>query len=253
MPNPSAGRVPMSPVPGPMAGKVVLVSGASAGIGEAVVRALGGAGASVFGFARGEERLRKAADAWRAAGIDVRTAAGDVSVEADVDRIVRAALDAYGRIDILVNNAGIAPVRAVDGHPVDVWDRTIAVNLRGPFLLTRRVLPDMLRRGAGDIVNVSSVAGLQAFGEMSAYCASKFGLQGFTQALAHEVRKRGIRVVAVCPGAVSTPIWEGIDPSADRTRMLRADDVARAVLDVLLLSRQATVDQIVLTPPDGIV
>ena len=236
----------------PLTGKVALVSGASAGIGEAVAAALGRAGASVFGFARGAERLARAEAGWKAAGIRARTAPADVSREEDVDRVVAACLEAFGRIDILVNNAGIAAVHAVDGHPVDAWDRTIAVNLRGPFLLTRMVLPHFLRQGSGDVVNISSVAGQEPFAEMSAYCASKFGLLGFSQALAHEVRKRGVRVIAVCPGAVATSVWDGLDAGLDRGRMLQPEDVARVIVDLLLLPRRAVVDRIVLTPPEGI-
>ena len=132
---------------------------------------------------------------------------GDVALEEDTRRIVSAALDAFGRIDILVNNAGLRTIAylGVENCPVlemevKDWDRMIAVNLRGPFLMSKAVLPQMVKQKRGSIINISSGAGREGVPGKSAYCASKHGLEGFTKALAGEVKDFNVRVNALAPG-----------------------------------------------------
>lgn len=223
----------------PLDGRTALVTGATRGIGEAVSRALAAAGARVVAVGRDRHRLRAVAEAvgGRSLNLDL-TDAG--AVEAGM-----AALLAEGPPpDILVNSAGVFDLAPLASTPVEVLDRNLSVNLRGSFLAIRALLPAMLARGSGLIVNVGSVSGRRAFPENGAYAASKFGLRGMHEVLLEELRGTGVRASLVEPGAVDTPIWDPMDPDRDpglpaRAAMLRAEDVAQAV--VFLATRPAHV------------
>jgi NAD(P)-dependent dehydrogenase (short-subunit alcohol dehydrogenase family) len=166
--------------------------------------------------------------------------------------MVRQVVSGLGRIDILVNCAGSAAFRPLQKTTESQWDAMLDTNLKGTFLCCQQVIPQMLKQGAGDIVNIASVAGLEPFNESAAYCASKFGLVGLSKALSLEFRKKGIRVITVCPGAVDTELWDSVQDAPARERMLRPEEVAAAVVDALTFSRRAVVDLIRLTPPEGI-
>lgn len=212
-------------------GKTALVTGASRGIGFAVARALVEAGAWVGMVARTEAELARAAA--EAGGHPI---AADVTSPAAVHGLAGYVTELLGDTpDILVNSAGaftLAPLAETD--PAD-FQRQLAVNLVGPFLLVRAFLPLMLHRRAGHVINLGSVAGRVAFPENGAYSASKFGLRGMHEVLAQELRGSGVRATLVEPGATDTPLWDAIDPDAredlpSRAQMLSAEDVARAVL-----------------------
>jgi 3-oxoacyl-[acyl-carrier protein] reductase len=183
--------------------KTVIVTGGSRGIGLATARTFAEAGARVAICGRDPERLRRAV---RELGGTSRAmaAAADVADPAQVEAFINEALNTLGPIDILINNAGIAHAGPFAEEPVESLVAVIDVNLKGTMLVTRRVLPDMLARGQGVIVNVASGAGLSGFPDLVSYCASKFGVVGFTEALAQEAGPRGVRVYAVCPGRVAT-------------------------------------------------
>jgi NAD(P)-dependent dehydrogenase (short-subunit alcohol dehydrogenase family) len=166
--------------------------------------------------------------------------AGDVSNERDVSDAARAVLDAYGRIDVLVNNAGIACISPAEQTPPELWRRVLEVNLTGPFLLCQAFGSAMLAQRSGSIINIASVAGLMGVADRAAYNASKHGLVGLTRTLAVEWGGRGVRVNAVCPGWVKTPMddasqGEGAYGDTDITdhvplgRFATPDDVAQAV------------------------
>src|SRR5690349_6096163 len=142
--------------------------------------------------------------------------------------MAQAALERYGRIDILVNNAGLGHFGPVDELPVEQFDEMIAVNLRGPFLCTRAVVPTMKKQGRGAIVNVASVAGLVGNPNLSGYNASKFGLMGFSEATMLELRHAGIKVSVICPGSVATEFGHGPNVAG----MLAAHDVAEATMAI---------------------
>ena len=186
--------------------RVAIVTGSAQGIGRAIALAFGQEGASVVVTdiqAKGKE-TEKEILSQRGNAIFLQ---GDVAIEEDVKRIVSATLGTFGRIDILVNNAGLRTIAliGVENCPVsemkvEDWDKMIAVNLRGPFLMSKAVLPQMIKQKQGSIINISSGAGQKARPGKSAYSASKHGLEGFTKALAEEVRDFKIRVNALAPG-----------------------------------------------------
>ncbi|MDB4947904.1 MAG: hypothetical protein JWM27_553 [Gemmatimonadetes bacterium] len=214
-----------------MKGRTVLVTGASRGIGLAVARQMAAAGAWVGMVARGAAELSRAASdaGGHAIPADVSTPEGVHALAGYVTELLGDAPD------VLVASAGafsLAPL--AETEPAD-FDRQLAVNLRGPFLLVRAFLPAMLARRDGLVIHLGSVAGRSAFPRNGAYSASKFGLRGMHEVLLEELRGTGVRATLVEPAATDTPLWDPLDPDSDpglppRAAMLRPDDVARVVL-----------------------
>lgn len=196
-------------------GQVALVTGASSGLGKAAAIMLAEAGADVALVARSEEDLRRVEGEVSEAGRRALVLPTDLGSVEETSGAVERTLEAFGRIDVLVNAAGTDTPGTVEDLDVEGWDRTLAVNLRAPFLLSRAVFPHMREAGRGLIVNVSSVAGKKGWANASAYCASKFGLAGFSQALADEGRAHGIRAVVLYPGAMATS-WGAWSPEERR-------------------------------------
>jgi NADP-dependent 3-hydroxy acid dehydrogenase YdfG len=186
-------------------------------------------------------------------GIGAETAKLLAQQGATVVLAVQGALSIKGGIDILVNNAGFIQAfgSIADSDPADWW-RTLEGNLKGMYLTTRLVLPSMLEQGRGQILNVLSVAGARAFAGLSAYsCAKAAGLM-FTRILAKEVRKQGVRVMAILPGAVDTAIWGDGDAIPDREKMIRPQTVARLIVQMLTTPADATIDELLVLPQEGI-
>ena len=215
---------------GELRGRAALVTGASGGIGLAISRRLAADGARVWMMARAADRLDRAA---REVGDGAIAVAGDASHPAAVDRL-RDRVAAAGGVDIVVNAAGafaLAPVAETDPS---MFDRTIAANLRAPFLVIRAFLPALLAAGSGHIVTIGSVAGRVAFPENGAYSASKFGVRGLHAVLEEELRGTGVRSTLIEAAATDTRMWDPIRPEMrsdlpDRDAMLPADAVADAV------------------------
>lgn len=186
-----------------LAGKVVLITGGSRGIGYATARAFLETGARVALVSLHPRRLAAAAARMQAPG-KVMAHPADVRRHTEAQGAVAAVLARYGAIDVLVNNAGVAWAGDFVEQDIASIDAAIDVNLKGVLYMTHAALPHMLRRGQGVVINVASGAGRTGFAGLASYCASKFGVVGFTESVAGEVRSGGVRVYAVCPGAVAT-------------------------------------------------
>ena len=222
---------------GSVEGKAALVTGASSGLGRATAIALARAGADVVLAARSKDELEGAKGEISELGRRALTLPLDLASETDTAEAVGRTFEAFGRIDILINAAGTDAPGTVEELSVEGWDRTLDVNLRAPFLLSKAAFPHMREAGSGTIVNISSVAGKKGWANASAYCASKFGLTGFTQALADEGKEHGIRAIVLYPGAMATN-WgaftpeerqEGESNEASPTRVLPPERVAELI------------------------
>jgi 3-oxoacyl-[acyl-carrier protein] reductase len=208
---------------------VAIVTGGSKGIGLAIARALADRGGQVTITARSEAELRKAAAAI-GAGDRVHAMRADVREPADAERLVAETVRRFGGLDVLVNNAGVGRFVSVAEMSVDDWRTVIETNLSGVFYCTRAALPELRRRGGGYVINISSLAGKNAFAGGAAYCASKGGLDQFSEALMQEVRHDNIRVSYVMPGSVATGFSGG---GGGEDWKLTPEDVAKVVVDLL--------------------
>jgi len=224
--------------------KVVLVTGGGRGIGRAIGLMLGRAGARVFLAARTESELETAAAEISREGGTAETMCGDISVEQDIVALFSGIKDAAGRLDVLVNNAGLGIYGPVAEFSAEDLDRVLTVNLRGTFLCCREAMKLMIPAGKGYVINISSVVGFRGYPDQAAYAAAKHGVMGLTKSLATEVQEHGIRVSAVLPGGVDTPMVREARPELQRDELLHPADVAGAVEYLLSLSDRAAVDQI---------
>lgn len=229
--------------------KTVIVTGAGSGIGLEITRQLAVEGANVVMAARSLDKLEKAAEELAAASYSLLVVPTDVTRETDCRALVHAATDAFGAVDVLVNSAGYAPPASLLDTTEEIWEATLDVCLKGVYLMTRAVMPGMLANGGGAVVNISSVAGKYGFANRAAYCAAKWGVHGFTEALRVELGDQNIRAYLICPGAVATPWWETVNnPQTEEimARMIRPEEVAEAVCWVLTQPERIQVDEVVL-------
>src|SRR5258705_8482738 len=210
-------------------GKVAVVTGGNRGIGHGIARALAAEGATVAVTARKAEAAQQAATA---IGAGARGYACDVRKESDVVALFRSVAGDLGGTDILVNNAGVGIFAPVADLSFDDWRTVIETNLNGVFYCCHEAIPQMRARGGGYIINLSSLAGVNAFPKAGAYNASKFGLNGFSEALMQEVRYDGIRVSYLMPGSVNTE-FGGDTPDEKNSWQLQPADIAREVIDLL--------------------
>jgi NAD(P)-dependent dehydrogenase (short-subunit alcohol dehydrogenase family) len=191
--------------------KIALVTGGSQGIGKAIAEKLIAAGATVAIAALDDKALKETAAEFESKGFNFKAYGADLSEEAQIDSLARSVGRDLGPVDILINNAGITgPTLAAHEIPTADWDRTLNINLRAPFLLSRAFIPSMIERKSGSIINISSIAGKMAYPLRSPYAASKWGLIGLTVTLAQEAGPFNVRVNAICPGPTRTDMIEAV-------------------------------------------
>ena len=210
-----------------LSGKVALVTGGSRGIGRAIAERLAALGASVAICGRDRAALEDSAATLKKLGTNTFFQVADVTNAAQVAELVSDTERALGPISILVNNAGVGLFGPAHEKTEVEWDRVLDTNLKSVFLMSRAVAPLMIRRGSGDIINISSLAGRNTFAGGGIYCATKWGLLGLSGCMAEDLRDHGIRVSVICPGSVATE-FSGRAPKVPG-KALQAEDVAHAV------------------------
>jgi NAD(P)-dependent dehydrogenase (short-subunit alcohol dehydrogenase family) len=231
--------------------KVAVITGGSRGIGLAIAEAFAEAKYKVTILAREATRLQAAVDKLKSRGLSVESQVCDVTDETSVESVFARISAKNNQIHVLVNNAGIAHALAsAEKLSLETWKKVIDTNLTGTFLVTRAALS--LMQSGGTIVNNLSVAAIQPFAGMSAYNASKYGAYGFTQALREDLRKSGIRVLALLPGATDTDIWSQFWPDAPREKMVSPGTVAEAVVHAVSAPANISIDEIHLGPASGV-
>jgi NAD(P)-dependent dehydrogenase (short-subunit alcohol dehydrogenase family) len=230
-------------------GKVAVVTGGTRGIGYSIAAALVVEGAKVFICGRDPATLKAAlANLARTGGDRADGVVADVRRYEDCRRLVQRTAEHFGGLDLLVNNAGIGIFKAVDQLTPEEWDATIETNLSGVFYCCREAIPLMRKRGGGYIFNISSLAGINAFPNGSAYNASKFGLNGFSEAIMQEVRYDGIRVSYIMPGSVATDFAAAPGTRPRESWKLTGEDIAKAVIDLYKFPAQSLASRIELRP-----
>jgi 3-oxoacyl-[acyl-carrier protein] reductase len=228
-------------------GKRALVTGASRGIGRAIALRFARAGADVLIAARSRDELQELAGEISAMGQRCLVVPTDLRDPASIMALVGEAHNQFEGIDILVNNAGVGAWAPIGELTLAQYDEIFDVNMRAVFLLTQALLPAMIERGSGHIVNIASTSSRWAYPEGTIYCASKFALLGFNEALAKELRTTGVRVTAVCPGQVNTYLGGG-GPAEWDEEMLNGEDVAELALHAVTLPPHAIVTELVVWP-----
>jgi len=241
-----------------------VVTGSGSGIGKATALAFGREGAKVVAADVDIASAQTTVEQIKSAGGEAESLQVDVSVAADVERMVSTTAERLGRLDVLVNNAGIFFMLPLTQVPEDQWDRLMSINLKGVYLGCKHAIPQMIRQGQGAIVNTASVAGLRGFAAFDTYCAAKGGVVQLTKALAVEFARMGVRVNCVCPGIIDTALLDravadrGLDKAAfvqmagaahPMGRIGRAEEVAAAIL--FLASDEASFITGVALPVDG--
>ena len=225
-------------------GKKAIVTGGANGIGKGICFELVRQGASVVVADIDTQTGKRVAEEIQGTGGTAKFVRCDVASMTDVRKLTETVLDSFGTIDILVNNAGVSLVKPFREVSEADWDRVVDVNMKGMFLCCSSIVSHMIERRNGKIVNISSVVGKFASALQVPYCASKWGVLGFTQALAYELAKHNINVNAVCPGVVRTPMWEALLDELSAKRGVDKEVIFREYVDPIPLKRPQTPEDI---------
>ena len=229
----------------------VLLTGASRGLGAALGRGLAGRGHPLMLVARSEAQLAQRVAECSAAGAHAASCTADLAIAEECERVARAAEQRFGGIDVLINNAGVGPYRPFTDHSATDIVRIVALNLMAPMLLARALLPGMLARGHGHVVNIASDLARRPLANMAPYVASKFGVLGFAGSLHRELRARGVKVTTVLPGIIDSSFNGAVEGRQDARWAMPTADLARQVIALLDLPPHLVADEIALHPVDG--
>jgi NAD(P)-dependent dehydrogenase (short-subunit alcohol dehydrogenase family) len=223
-------------------GKIAIVTGGAVGIGKGIVDCLAREGATVVIFDLNMEAAKRLADQVGNKSIAIKV---DLTQKTDVEYAVKTTLDKFGKIDILVNNAGVSRnIKFVDINPEE-WDRVFNLNTKGLYLITRAILPHMMQRRYGKIINISSMVGKEGIPDFSHYCASKFAVIGLTQSLAKEYAEYDLNINAVCPGVVRTSLWnDNLLPTMAKEQGVSPDEAFENFCKTIPLRRSQTPEDI---------
>jgi NADP-dependent 3-hydroxy acid dehydrogenase YdfG len=229
-------------------GKVILVTGGARGLGEAICRSLDKAGATVIPADIREDLLKDLADDLGSNGKKVKPLVLDICDEKQIEKALSTIVEEYGRIDVLINNAGTDKTVSIEELSIADWDHVQAVNLRGPFILSKYALQYMKEQGSGQIINIASTAAKRAWANAAAYHSSKWGLLGFSHALHVEARPHNIKVTAVIAGGMRTPFLLDRFPDLDPGLLQDPKNVAETVRYILSLPEETVIPEIMVLP-----
>ena len=234
----------------PNSQRVAIITGVSKGIGKAIAESFATHGINLVGASRNEEKMAELFENIRTEHkIDCLAVSTDVSKDERVNNMLVKVLEKFGRIDILVNCAGIGAFDHIIDSKLEDWEKLLDINLKGVYLCSKTVLPQMMRQKNGTIINIASVCGLRGYSKCGAYCASKFGVVGFTEVLHHELRPYNIKVFAVCPDIVDTTFANNINATlTDKSNMLKPQDVAQCVSRLIESDARSQICEIRLKP-----
>lgn len=231
--------------------KIVWVTGATEGIGKAIAEVFVEAGHTVVCSSRRKGKLISVVNGINKSGGNAKAIECDISKEQDVKRTVKKILKEYGNIDALINNAGVTEFKSFIDSSIKDYDNIMNVNLRGSFLCMKEVLPGMIKRKEGQIINILSVAAITTFENSSLYAASKAGLKAMSEGLRKEVRSKGIKVINIMPGATATNMWDKDFLKDNFNRMMTSEDIGRLTLDVFNQPKALVTEDIVVRPIKG--
>jgi NADP-dependent 3-hydroxy acid dehydrogenase YdfG len=236
--------------------KVVVITGASSGIGESTAKLLARHGAKVVLGARRANRIDEVVKEISAAGAQAIGFAVDVTKRAEVEALIKGAIDGFGRVDVIVNSAGIMPIAPVAALKVEEWDRQIDVNIKGLLYAVAAALPQMQKQKSGHIINIASVFGIKVFAPGgTVYCATKSAVRTLTEGLRMELHSQNIRCTMISPGAVATELPESSSDEATRKNLrefykmaIPADSIASAIAYAVEQPAEVEIDEVVIRP-----
>src|SRR3989440_7879732 len=238
-----------------IADKVVVITGASSGIGESTAKLLARHGAKVVLGARRKDRIDAVVNEISAAGGNAVGFAVDVTKRAEVEALIKGAVESFGRVDVLVNNAGIMPLAPIHLLKVEEWDRQIDINIKGVLYGVAAVLPQMQKQKSGHIINVASVFGIKVFAGATVYCATKAAVRTLTEGLRMELHSQSIRCTMISPGAVATELPESSSEEATRKNLrefykmaIPANSIASGIAYAIEQPADVEIDEIVVRP-----
>ena len=224
--------------------KVALVTGASRGIGRSVAITLAEKGAMIVAAARDVEMLNETCRIIEEAGGQALVSTVELSDENSIRKLMETVTEKFGRLDVLINNAGITLSSSLEETTTDDWDRLMAVNVRGAFILCREVVGLLRQARPGVIVNISSVVGVKGYAKQIAYTASKHAMRGMSIAMAEELKESNVRVHVICPGGVDTEMVSRVRPDINKDELIQPEEIAELVLYLVSHTGNAIVDEI---------